>query len=141
MKDLSAISKYWCSYTHKKFLEADLVGSEHAVLMSLSLDDYVTQDAISSHLVLDKGTIAKTLAKLEEKELVNRIVNNKNKREKIVSLTEKGKSEVQKVYDIAKQWDTSIWKGISVEEQSVFLAVLAKITDRAKILADQEKGN
>jgi DNA-binding MarR family transcriptional regulator len=139
MKQLSAIAKYWCIFTRKNFTSLEIVGSEHSIIMYLSLEDKVSQDTLSAHLVLDKGTIAKTLVKLEQKGLVSRIVNDQNKREKIVSLTENGKSEVKKVYAIARNWDEALMEGISESDQTIFLAVLAKMTEKAKKLAGCDK--
>jgi DNA-binding MarR family transcriptional regulator len=139
MKQLSAIAKYWCIYTHRNLQDTEIDKTEHSVLMYLSLEDKVSQDTISEHLVLDKGTIAKTLVKLEEKGLVQRVVNQQNRRENIVSLTETGQKEVKTVQDIGKSWNASLMEGIPEEEQAIFTKVLATMTERAKILAYEEK--
>lgn len=139
MKQLSAIAKYWCIYTHHHLQDTEITKTEHSVIMFLSLEDNVSQDTISEYLVLDKGTIAKTLAKLEEKGLVQRTVNQQNRRENIVSLTERGKKEVKTVQDIGKGWEYSLMEGIGEEEQAIFAKVLATMTENAKILAYGKK--
>jgi DNA-binding MarR family transcriptional regulator len=103
MKQLSAIAKYWCIYTHRKLQNTELAKTEHSIIMYLSLEDEVSQDTISEHLLLDKRTIAKTLVKLEEKKMVQRAVNQQNRRENIVSLTETGQKEVKTVQDNRKE--------------------------------------
>jgi DNA-binding MarR family transcriptional regulator len=139
MKQLSAIAKYWCIYTHRNLQDTELAKTEHSIIMYLSLEDNVSQDTISEHLLLDKGTIAKTLAKLEEKNLVQRVVNQQNRRENIVSLTETGQKEVKTVQDIGKSWNASLMEGLPEEELLIFTKVLATMTERAKTLAYEEK--
>jgi DNA-binding MarR family transcriptional regulator len=139
MKQLSAIAKYWCIYTHRKLQNTELAKTEHSIIMYLSLEDEVSQDTISEHLLLDKGTIAKTLVKLEEKKMVQRAVNQQNRRENIVSLTETGQKEVKTVQDIGKSWNASLMEGIPEEEQAIFTKVLDTMTERAKTLAYEEK--
>ncbi|WP_081468840.1 MarR family winged helix-turn-helix transcriptional regulator [Sphaerochaeta pleomorpha] len=139
MKQLSAIAKYWCIYAHKNLQSLEIVGSEHSVIMYLSIQNNISQDTLSTQLVLDKGTIAKILVKLEQKGLVSRVVNEQNKREKIVSLTEKGEEEVKSVYAIVNLWETELLEGISETDQTIFLDVLTSMTERAKSLSVLEK--
>ena len=74
MKNVSALTRYWHAYTHRSLKGIDLAGSEHSVIMYLAQRDSVNQDDISEHLLLDKGTIARVLTKLEGKNLVARVV-------------------------------------------------------------------
>ena len=53
-------------------------------------DNQCTQEDIGAHFDLDKGRIARSLSELEEKGLVRRLINEKNKRQKFVSLTVRG---------------------------------------------------
>ena len=67
MKNVSAISRYGYIYAHRNLKNINITGSEHSIVMYLSINDSINQESISEALMLDKGTIAKTLAKLEEK--------------------------------------------------------------------------
>ncbi|MCC8086593.1 MAG: MarR family winged helix-turn-helix transcriptional regulator, partial [Clostridium sp.] len=49
-----------------------------------------TQEDVCAHFDMDKGRIARNLSELEEKGLICRVVNEKNKRQKLVSLTAEG---------------------------------------------------
>lgn len=135
MKDISAMARYWYAYTHRSLMGIDLAGSEHAVIMFLSQQDCVNQDAISESLALDKGTIARTLTKLEEKKLVTRVVNECNRRENLVSLTPYGQSEVDDVMQVSRNWKTLVMQGVDPTQQELFITILEKITQNAKELS------
>ncbi|PKL14604.1 MAG: hypothetical protein CVV52_01075 [Spirochaetae bacterium HGW-Spirochaetae-8] len=135
MKHIAAMTRYWQAYTHRSLMGIDLVCSEHAVIMYLAQQDNVNQDAISGNLSLDKGTIARTLAKLEEKNLVVREVNDLNRREKLVSLTPYGRAEVDIVMKVSDNWKTAVMQGLNSTEQDLFFNLLERITRNARELA------
>ena len=134
MKELSAISRYWYSYTHRNLKTLDIAGSEHSIIMTLAMKDSMNQEALSESLSLDKGTIAKALAKLESKGFVDRVINEENRREKIVSLTAYGHEEVGKVFEVSETWKQEVLKGISEQDQEVFFKTLLLVSLKAKML-------
>ena len=64
---------------------------EGKIIMFLQ-DNQCTQEDIGAHFDLDKGRIARNLSELEEKGLVRRLINEKNKRQKFVKSYRQGKS-------------------------------------------------
>ncbi|MDT4761138.1 MarR family transcriptional regulator [Sphaerochaeta sp. PS] len=141
MKDISAISRYWYGYTHRNLRTIDIAGSEHSIVMVLARNECMNQDGLSAFLSLDKGTIAKALTKLERKNLVMRVVNEENRREKIVSLTENGKEEVGRIFEVSETWKQEVLEGVSEEDQEVFFRTLVRVAQKAKLLShsDMEK--
>lgn len=137
MKEISAISRNWYSYTHRNLKTLDIAGSEHAIIMTLSMKDSMNQDALSEYLSLDKGTIAKTLVKLEEKGFVDRQVNEMNRREKIVTLTGYGKEEVGKIFEVSDTWKEEVLQGLSDSDKEVFFRSLLSVSQKAKMLAHE----
>lgn len=135
MQEISAISRYWYSYTHRNLKAMEIAGSEHSIIMTLAGNGSMNQDALSEYLSLDKGTIAKTLVKLETKGFVTRLVNEDNRREKIVSLTDYGKEEVGKIFGVSETWKQEVLEGISSEDQEVFFRILLSVSQKAKMIA------
>jgi len=138
MKEISAISRYWYSYTHRNLKTLDIAGSEHSIIMTLAMNESMNQDALSDSLSLDKGTIAKALVKLEGKGFVEREVNEDNRREKIVSLTEYGKEEVGKVFGVSEKWKQEVLEGISEQDQEVFFRTLLSVSQKAKMIITRD---
>ena len=138
MKEISAIARYWYSYTHRNLKAIDIAGSEHSIVMALAKNKYMNQDALSDFLSLDKGTIAKALVKLERKGLVVRVINKDNRREKIVSLAQHGNEEVGKIFGVSKKWKQDVLEGISKEDQEVFFRTLISVSQKAKMIAHED---
>lgn len=135
---MSAISRYWYRYTHRSLKTLDIAGSEHSIIMALAVKECMNQEELSEYLSLDKGTIAKALAKLEGKGFVNRKVNEDNRREKIVTLTEYGKEEVGKISAVSETWKDEVLKGVSEEDKEVFFRTLLLVSLKARMLVDED---
>lgn len=138
MREISAISRYWYSYTHRNLKTLDIAGSEHSIVMALAMNESMNQDALSAYLSLDKGTIAKALVKLEEKGFVDRQVNEMNRREKIVTLTAYGKEEVGKIFEVSETWKQEVLQGISDSDKEVFFRTLLSVSLKAKMLSNED---
>ena len=138
MKEISALSRYWYSYTHRNLKTLDIAGSEHAIIMTLAMNESMNQYELSESLSLDKGTIARALSKLEGKGFVDREVNEDNRREKIVSLTAYGKEEVGKIFGVSETWKQEVLEGISEQDQDVFIRTLLSVSQKAKMIITRD---
>ena len=76
---------------YKPFLdELDLTYTQYIVMLVLWEEGTVTMQELGKRLYLDSGTLTPLLVKLENKGLVERKRNEKDVREMIVSVTDKG---------------------------------------------------
>ena len=89
----------------------------------------VHQDTIARHFKIDKGTIAKTIGKLEAKHLITRQENPANKREKLITLTTTGQSMLGEMQKVLDDWDHELFQGISEAD-------IQKYTEICQIMAD-----
>ena len=86
--------------------------------MILSSEEGVNQDEIAAHFHLDKGTVARALKKLEDKNYLFREVDTQNRRKHLIYLTEKGKSIIPKIVDVDNEWENSLCSQFSNENYS-----------------------
>lgn len=91
--------------------------AEHAVLMHLAENDNINQDTIARHLIVDKGSIARTLRHLECKGYIHRKPNEANGREKLISLTEKGVRIIGDMRRVSEDWYQGLFEGLTDEER------------------------
>ena len=84
--------------------------------MFLSKNENVNQEAISKRYMIDKGMVAKTLSKLEEKGFIIREQNPDNKRENLISLTEKGVFILDNIHSTLDEWNDILMKDMSQDE-------------------------
>jgi DNA-binding MarR family transcriptional regulator len=116
MDNMSIIVRYCRMFAERKLKEYDLSFGEQVIMMFLSTHDNVSQDTISKKFMIDKGMIAKTLTKLEQKEIILRVQNLDNKRENIISLTQKGRDILNIMSGVLDEWNEIIYEGMSQEE-------------------------
>ena len=95
MNKISIIARSCHIFSDRRLSTYNINSTEQTVLMLLNKKSKMNQDEIAKYFFVDKGTIAKTLRKLEEKHLIIRNINKDNQREKIVTLSEKGKESLK----------------------------------------------
>lgn len=90
-----------------------------------------TQEEVCAHFDMDKGRIARNLSELEDKGLVCRTVNEKNKRQKLVRLTPKGEEVLVEIGKIFQRWDSICYSGFSDEERRMHQDFVKRIAENA----------
>ena len=90
-----------------------------------------TQILIVNQTKLDKMTVSKSLKKLVQMGLVNRIEHEVDTRAKSVSLTEKGKDMVRTLVPIIEGIDSTFFSKASDLEQKSLVHTLGKLTLRS----------
>ena len=73
-------------------LDLDLTYTQYIVMMALWEFGDMTEGDLGKKVLLDSGTLAPLLKRLEKQELITRTRPKDNERELIISLTEKGES-------------------------------------------------
>ena len=126
MDNLSVILRYCRNFFEKRLKELDLTFGEQVIIMFLSKNEDVNQDTISKKYMIDKGMVAKTLNKLEAKGFILREQNPNNKRENIISLTQKGADILNNIKSIIDEWNEILYEGISEDE----IAFIKKLTNK-----------
>ena len=102
---------------------------EQLVIMYLSAHGASNQAAIADALEIDKGSIAKTVGKLEAKGLVNRAENPQNRREKNVVLTSAADDILGAMRTAHEQLDDMMFAGLSDEQVEMTCRSLSTIAD------------
>lgn len=116
MDNLEVIVRYWRSFTEKKLKEFDLTFGEQIIIIFLSKNENVNQETISKRYMIDKGMVTKTLTKLEDKGFILRERNPENKRENIISLTEKGACIINVIEAIFHEWNKILYSEMSQDD-------------------------
>ena len=136
MEKMSIIVRYCKIFAERKLKKHELSFAEQVILMYLAAHEYVNQEAIAKYYMIDKGMIAKTLDKLEKKEFIKREKNQENRRENIVSLSEKGEGILGEMSEILEEWNKIFYDGISESEKAEFKRISDKMAENAVV---QEK--
>ena len=99
------------------------------VLRLVAREGRMCQEDIAKRVVLDKGTVARAVARLEEQGLVERAVPSQCRREKLVSLTGAGARTAQDIELVLQEWNRICYQGFTPQEREEYDAFLTRITE------------
>lgn len=125
--DLSIIARGGEIFMSRCLSDFGITAAEVMILAYLYEHENPRQEDISKFFMLDKGSVARTLQKLEKKELIERQINPEDQREKVIMLTDKGYCVQDTCMSLKKIWHETMFNGIGHEEVVVFGRVLEKI--------------
>lgn len=127
MRDISVIERKMRLYAEHALAGQGVGFPEQVVLMHLAAHGTCRQEDLATHFHIDKGSIAKTVSKLEAKGLVSRVLNPADKREKLVELTEQGRGLLGFMGSAYGQLEQRMFAGLDGAELECALAVLERI--------------
>ena len=102
------------------------------LLLHLLRHDNISQDELAGEFLVDKGTVARTMAKLEKARLVTRNVDEHDRRIKRVRITDKARKLRPKFHAAGHAWDEKLLDGFKSEERRVVLTFLKRMTENAQ---------
>ncbi len=94
--------------------------------------DNVSQDELADDFLVDKGTTARTLARLEEAGLITRSVDEEDRRVKRVRVTDRAREMAPDIRAAARAWNDKLLDGFSPEEREMALSFLQRMTENAR---------
>jgi len=131
-----ALIKCFKDYGYLKYQSLEMKDTEIMICLFIYYHSSINQDEIARAHGLDKTTIAKALSKLEEKKIILRKVNPKNRRENMISLTDMGKEKATQLILIRDKWVKEVCKTISEEDMDTFERVCNEVLNNAEKLLE-----
>ncbi len=135
MKSLNYISRAQAMFISERLLKQGIVDVSAAhwpLIWMLIRDPGRSQEQITHDIRLNKSTVARSLAQLEESAYVVRIPKTEDKRCLLVYPTEKMYELMPTLRTIVSEWYDHILEGISEDELEVFQSALVRIEQNAK---------
>jgi DNA-binding MarR family transcriptional regulator len=135
LRNINVISRSATAYKTKSGTIEGISGAQHVFFFQICKHPGLSQDAIVKHTRLNKSTVTRTLAYLEEAGFVKRIQDPNDKRSLLVYPTEKMLEAFPEIRRIAREWNSALIEDIDEEELRIFESVLEKMERRAVELA------
>ena len=108
------------------------------LLRLLAQEGSMTQAALSERAQLRPPTVAELLEKLENAGMIARARDTEDRRRMIVSVTERGRSEIESLRDSGAQFAEDLFSGLTENEIETMLALVEKLN--AQFRNEEEPG-
>lgn len=131
MNDISIMMRKMCIFAERNMAEEHLGFPEQIVLMYLQGQGPSSQEQMACFFELDKGAVSKTLNKMEQKGLITRSVNARDKREKIVDITPAAEQIIGRMTEVLSAWEHGVYEGISEEEAEITERCVERMAENA----------
>lgn len=135
-KLIAIIEKNQVLYLNRKLERFNINSSQLHFLFEISHKKEINQDKIASRCTIDKGTVARSVKKLEDNDLVKREVDEKNRRQKKVSLTNKGEETLNQAIKLLNELEETVYDNSYIETED-FKKALKEIAIKAIELNDK----
>ena len=87
----------------------------------------IIQESMARFFHLDKGTIARTVKKMEDAGYIKRTVDPENRRAYRISLTEKGVRIAPEIMEIDRKWEEAVTVDLPKKERDTLLSFLQSV--------------
>lgn len=133
---ISLIYRYGQTYIGKQLQSYSISKGQCIFLIALYKKDGISQEEISEHLKIDKGTTAKAIRKLEKEGYVIRKIDSCDKRAYKVYLAEKALEIKPIIYEAVHNWKNILTLGFTQEESNQAIKILEKMGKNASNFID-----
>lgn len=137
--NISILYRCGQKYYDKKLSEHKIGASQLLFLILIYENEGISMQNLAVKGSFDKGTITKSIARLEEQGFVKSKANADDKRMRCLFTTTKAKEIITEIYMIRRGWWERLTSGLGAQEEAQFKASLAKLCDRAKDLEEEEE--
>lgn len=131
-KYISYLSRRILKYTSENFKDHGLASIEYAYVMILRDGVTKTQEELTKEVMVDKSQTTRAIKSLLDKGLVTKEKDELDKRAFHISLTKKGEEMVPIIEEEINDFETTLNKGISIEEQRIVIKSLIKMIRNLK---------
>jgi len=114
-------------YMGERLKEYGFVGAMHLILLHIARNPGTTQDAIVSHMYIDKCNVARRTKKLEELGYIRRETGKTDRRQNNLFLTEAGEELVPVIRGHLRTWASGVTQDFSDEERLILIKLLDRM--------------
>lgn len=111
------IARGQTTYLNHKLNDLGINSTQLHLLFEISNQNDLNQERISARCNIDKGAVARSIRKLEEKGLVLRKIDDENRRQNKVSLTDEGQKTLDKSIELLDKFEDEVFNGDIIEKE------------------------
>lgn len=128
---ISILYRYGKSNIDRKLEHYGIGSGCYIILLTLYRNGGIRQEELSNFLKIDKGSIAKSVKKLEEDDYIERKTDVNDKRAYKIFLTQKSIDIIPSVQKAIEEWEELIVSDLSENEKQIIGKLLCKMASTA----------
>ena len=109
----------------------DLTSVQFAAMDAISANPGIDQAGVAAKIAYDRATIGGVIDRLEQKGYVERKVNTRDRRARILRLTASGQQVLQQILPHVTKLQDDILPGLDASERDTFLKLARKALENA----------
>jgi len=137
-RNISILYRNEYHFANCKLKKYNLNKVQAEVLLYLKDSNGINQIELNEYFLFNKATITKIIVHLEKYNYVSRVVSKKDRREKKIFLTDKGKNMFPIIYEILKGWEDILIDNIQNVDIQKIKDLLDQMVDNITILKENE---
>ena len=141
MKNINILGRCAGMFRSEKLKETGLGACHHSYILAVCRRPGISQDELAREICINKSTVTRHLAALEESGYVERRPSEADKRVTLVFPTEKALAILPTVRAVIREWNEFLTEGMDEEELERFAATLSRIAERAREYSEREENN
>ncbi len=134
MKNISTIARCATLYRDEKLIDVGLSGYQAPYVPEICMNPGITQDQLSQRLHVNRSSVTRQLALLEENGFIFRRRNQKDRRSVEVYPTEKMNAVLPVVKDTFRRWRLALTKDLTEAELQILETLLERLVKRAEAI-------
>lgn len=128
---LSYLNRRRKRFLGEKLRPYNLSGAMHMFITFLHRHPGTSQDTLCSTFYVEKCTVSKRVKQMENMGYIRREVDEADRRQNKLYLTEKGEELVPVIHRCLDEWSRKIADGVSEEERTVILHAMERMCDNS----------
>ena len=137
-KLLYMIGKGYSVYVNRNLEEFGINTTQLHLLFEIAHESNINQEMIATRCNINKGAVARSIRKLEERGLVKREIDKNNRRQNRLSLTKDGEDILIKACGVLRDWEDSVILDDGYIKKELLQKVLKEIAVKTMELNEGE---
>lgn len=116
-------------HSRQLFEKCDLKPGQAGILFVLNHDGEMSQRKLAERLNLTPPSVTAAIQKMEKLDYIRRKPDPGDQRVMLLSLTDNGKSYLEGIFNVGRQMEAMVFKGMSLEEKLLLKRLLIQVRD------------
>lgn len=132
MRQISVTYRCAMRYRERELEDTGLAGCQTPYLLALYRHEGLTQEELARYLNVNKSSVARQLAALEEKGYIRREADPADRRSLLVYPTEKANELQDRMRRVLRDWSDYLTADFTAEERETLSRLMSRVAERAE---------